>query len=72
MTTENQCHLPSSAKVGGNARKTNKDYTDGHLDELVDIIIEAGAKLFVPQMEVPMPFARLTPKIVEETISRVV
>ena len=34
-------------KVGGSARKTNKDYTKGKLPELIDIIIEAGAKLFV-------------------------
>lgn len=34
-------------KVGGNARKTNTDYTGGKLDELVDIIIEAKAKLFM-------------------------
>lgn len=34
-------------QVGGNARKTNKDYTDGQLPELIDVIIEGGAKLFV-------------------------
>jgi NAD(P)H-dependent flavin oxidoreductase YrpB (nitropropane dioxygenase family) len=34
-------------QVGGNARKTNLDYTKGTLDQLVDIIIEGGAKLFV-------------------------
>eukprot|EP01084_Bolivina_argentea_P149286 260799_1 len=34
-------------KIGGTARKTNKDYTKGKLDELIDVIIESGAKLFV-------------------------
>ncbi|GKT92947.1 2-nitropropane dioxygenase [Colletotrichum tofieldiae] len=34
-------------QVGGSARKTNYDYTKGKLNELVDIIIESGAKLFV-------------------------
>ena len=34
-------------QVGGNARKTNKDYTKGKLSELLDIIIDSGAKLFV-------------------------
>ncbi|OAL24471.1 hypothetical protein AYO20_10629 [Fonsecaea nubica] len=34
-------------QVGGNARKTNSDYTKGALDELIDIIIAGGAKLFV-------------------------
>jgi NAD(P)H-dependent flavin oxidoreductase YrpB (nitropropane dioxygenase family) len=34
-------------QVGGNARKTNYDYTEGKLPELIDIIIESGAKLFV-------------------------
>jgi hypothetical protein len=33
-------------QVGGSARKTNYDYTKGKLGELVDIIIESGAKLF--------------------------
>lgn len=33
--------------VGGNARKTNHDYTHGKLDELIDIIIEFKPKLFV-------------------------
>jgi len=41
-------------QVGGeNARKTNKDYTDGKLPELIDIIIEEGAKLFVCAVGVP-------------------
>ena len=34
-------------KVGGGARATNRDYTGGKLMELIDIIIESGAKLFV-------------------------
>jgi len=40
-------------QVGGNARKTNYDYTKGKLDQLVDIIIESGAKLFVSAVGVP-------------------
>ena len=34
-------------QVGGNARKTNHDYTHGHLPELIDVIIEEQATLFV-------------------------
>ncbi|KAH8166820.1 hypothetical protein CIB48_g1463 [Xylaria polymorpha] len=40
-------------QVGGSARKTNYDYTKGSLDELVDVIIEGGAKLFVSAVGVP-------------------
>ncbi|KAF2864381.1 2-nitropropane dioxygenase [Piedraia hortae CBS 480.64] len=40
-------------QVGGSARKTNYDYTKGKLNELVDIIIESGAKLFVSAVGVP-------------------
>lgn len=40
-------------QVGGNARKTNKDYTGGHLPELIDIMIEGGAKLFICAVGVP-------------------
>ncbi|EMR70198.1 hypothetical protein MGN70_005617 [Eutypa lata] len=40
-------------QVGGNARKTNYDYTKGKLNELVDIIIESGTKLFVSAVGVP-------------------
>lgn len=40
-------------QVGGSARKTNYDYTKGKLGELVDIIIESGAKLFVSAVGVP-------------------
>ncbi|KAK4157340.1 putative nitronate monooxygenase [Chaetomidium leptoderma] len=40
-------------QVGGSARKTNYDYTKGKLDQLIDIIIESGAKLFVSAVGVP-------------------
>ena len=40
-------------QVGGSARKTNYDYTKGKLDELVEIIIDSGAKLFVSAIGVP-------------------
>ncbi|KAI9704830.1 MAG: hypothetical protein M1836_006610 [Candelina mexicana] len=40
-------------QVGGSARKTNYDYTKGKLPELVDIIIDSGAKLFVSAVGVP-------------------
>merc|ERR1719399_2571327 len=40
-------------QVGGNARKTNKDYTRGTLDQLVDIIIEEKAALFICAVGVP-------------------
>ncbi|GAB7363705.1 hypothetical protein MBLNU230_g4273t1 [Neophaeotheca triangularis] len=40
-------------QVGAGARKTNYDYTKGKLDELVTIIIESGAKLFVSAVGVP-------------------
>ena len=40
-------------QIGGSARKTNKDYTDGSLDELINIIIEEGASLFVSAIGVP-------------------
>ncbi|PKS05354.1 hypothetical protein jhhlp_008728 [Lomentospora prolificans] len=40
-------------QVGGNARKTNHDYTGGKLDELIDITIDSGAKLFVCAVGVP-------------------
>merc|ERR1712232_548230 len=40
-------------QVGGNARKTNKDYTKGALDQLVDIIIEEKAALFICAVGVP-------------------
>ncbi|KAF2704306.1 NPD-domain-containing protein [Pleomassaria siparia CBS 279.74] len=40
-------------QVGGSARKTNYDYTKGKLDELIDIIIDSGARLFVCAVGVP-------------------
>ncbi|KAJ9661498.1 hypothetical protein H2198_001878 [Neophaeococcomyces mojaviensis] len=40
-------------QVGGNARKTNYDYTKGKLDEMITIIIEAGTKLFVCAIGIP-------------------
>lgn len=40
-------------QLGGNARKTNHDYTGGKLDELIDITIESGARLFVSAVGVP-------------------
>ncbi|KAI0009557.1 2-nitropropane dioxygenase-like protein [Xylariaceae sp. FL0662B] len=40
-------------QVGGGARKTNHDYTGGKLDELIDITIASGARLFVSAVGVP-------------------
>ena len=40
-------------QLGGSARKTNHDYTGGRLDELIDITIESGARLFVSAVGVP-------------------
>lgn len=40
-------------QVGGSARKTNHDYTHGHLDELIDVTIKNGARLFVSAVGVP-------------------
>src|SRR6201996_6719963 len=34
-------------QVGGSARKTNHDYTHGQLDQLVGVVIEEKARLFV-------------------------
>lgn len=44
-------------QVGGSARKTNTDYTEGKLPELIDIIIESGARLFVSAVGVPPRWA---------------
>lgn len=44
-------------QVGGNARKTNVDYTKGGLNDLLDVIIEGGAKLFVSAVGVPPKWA---------------
>ncbi|KIW01458.1 uncharacterized protein PV09_07215 [Verruconis gallopava] len=40
-------------QVGGGARKTNHDYTHGQLDELIEVTIKNGAKLFVSAVGVP-------------------
>ncbi|KAF2014383.1 oxidoreductase-like protein [Aaosphaeria arxii CBS 175.79] len=40
-------------QVGGSARKTNYDYTKGKLGELIDIVIDSGARLFVSAVGVP-------------------
>ncbi|CAL1714353.1 unnamed protein product [Somion occarium] len=40
-------------QVGGNARKTNYDYTKGQLPEIIDVLIEEKAKLFVSAVGVP-------------------
>eukprot|EP01043_Picozoa_sp_COSAG02_P015856 COSAG02_NODE_685_length_18484_cov_49.605330_4_plen_361_part_00 len=40
-------------QVGGNARKTNKDYTGGQLEELVEIMVEERVPLFVCAVGVP-------------------
>jgi len=42
-------------QVGGNARKTNYDYTEGNLDELIDILIKSGGRIFVCAIGVPPP-----------------
>eukprot|EP00929_Paragymnodinium_shiwhaense_P053151 TRINITY_DN2660_c0_g1_i1.p1 TRINITY_DN2660_c0_g1~~TRINITY_DN2660_c0_g1_i1.p1 ORF type:complete len:382 (+),score=88.95 TRINITY_DN2660_c0_g1_i1:62-1207(+) len=44
-------------QVGGNARKTNKDYTHGTLPELIDIIIQEKAALFICAVGVPPQWA---------------
>lgn len=46
-----------SVEVGGGARKTNKDYTAGTLPQLVDIIIEEKAALFICAVGVPPKWA---------------
>lgn len=40
-------------QVGGNARKTNHDYTHGQLDDLISVTIDEGARLFVSAVGVP-------------------
>ncbi|KAF2857766.1 2-nitropropane dioxygenase [Piedraia hortae CBS 480.64] len=44
-------------QIGGSARKTNHDYTNNTLPELIQIIIDEGAKLFVSAVGVPPPWA---------------
>ena len=40
-------------QVGGNARKTNKDYTGGQLEALVDVMVEEKVPLFVCAVGIP-------------------
>lgn len=40
-------------QIGGSARKTNHDYTHGQLDQLIDVVIEEKASLFVSAVGVP-------------------
>lgn len=44
-------------QIGGNARKTNHDYTHGHLPELIDVICAEKASLFVCAIGVPPRWA---------------
>ncbi|OJD22578.1 hypothetical protein ACJ73_06069 [Blastomyces percursus] len=63
MLTELKSHLKSPdlpfgvdlalPKVGEGARKTNHDYTEGKLDELIEVTIKHGAKLFVSAVGIP-------------------
>ncbi|PWN89702.1 2-nitropropane dioxygenase [Acaromyces ingoldii] len=40
-------------QVGGNARKTNKDYTQGKLDDLISVVVEAKCTVFVSAVGIP-------------------
>jgi len=40
-------------QIGGSARATNYDYTKGKLNELIDVLVESGAKLFVSAVGIP-------------------
>lgn len=44
-------------QIGGGARKTNHDYTHGHLPELIDIIVAEKARLFICAIGVPPKWA---------------
>ena len=44
-------------KVGDGARATNKDYTGGNLDQIVDILIEEKVPLFISAVGVPPKYA---------------
>ncbi|KAF5316360.1 hypothetical protein D9619_006700 [Psilocybe cf. subviscida] len=44
-------------QVGGSARKTNTDYTKGQLPELLQVIIEEKATLFVSAVGIPPKWA---------------
>lgn len=46
-------NFPHILQVGDGARNTNYDYTGGDLDELIDIICEEKAKLFVCAIGAP-------------------
>jgi NAD(P)H-dependent flavin oxidoreductase YrpB (nitropropane dioxygenase family) len=42
-------------KTGDGAKKSNIDYTFGRLDEMVDVVIEEKASLFVSAVGSPPP-----------------
>ncbi|KAK6544128.1 hypothetical protein TWF694_000836 [Orbilia ellipsospora] len=42
-------------QIGGRARKTNYDYTTGRAEEIVDVVIQEGAKMFVSALGAPPP-----------------
>ncbi|KNZ75955.1 Putative monooxygenase [Termitomyces sp. J132] len=44
-------------QVGGSAKKTNRDYADGQLPKLIDVIIRGKASLFVCAVGVPPKWA---------------
>jgi len=44
-------------KVGEGARATNYDYTKGELPDLIDVICQSGAKIFVSAIGVPPKWA---------------
>ncbi|KAK6356670.1 hypothetical protein TWF718_001010 [Orbilia javanica] len=43
-------------QVGGGARKTNYDYTKGKLEDLINVVIEEKASLFVSAVGIPPRF----------------
>merc|ERR1711861_14019 len=44
-------------QAGGSARKTNTDYTEGQLPQLIDVVIEEKAACFVSAVGVPPKWA---------------
>ena len=48
-------------QIGAGARKTNHDYTRGALDELIGVVIDEGARLFVSAVGAPL--ARLVARL---------
>ncbi|KAK6340609.1 hypothetical protein TWF696_008934 [Orbilia brochopaga] len=42
-------------KVGGSARRTNYDYTEGTAEKIIDVVIEEGGKMFISALGVPEP-----------------